>query len=76
MSSRAECVLALPSVRRALTQSPPRVFDVGTRLCLPVCVRACMRGRSYATISGGRSNIASYKWVPLPIVSTYCFAQE
>ena len=43
--------------RRSLTQSPPRLFDVGAGVCV---WRACMRGRSYTTVGGGQSNTASY----------------
>ena len=41
--------------------SLPRVFDAdaGRRLRLLVCVRACVRGRSYTTVAGGQSNVAS-----------------
>ena len=54
-----EGVRALPSVGRSLTQSPPRVFDVGVGVCACLCVHACVRGRSWSTIGGGQSNIAS-----------------
>ena len=37
-----------------------RVFDVGCGVCVcPVCVHACLRGRSYATVGGGWDNIVS-----------------
>ncbi len=55
-----EGVRAPPSVGRFLTQSPPRVYDVGAGVCvcLCACVRACVRGRSSATVGGGRYNVA------------------
>jgi hypothetical protein len=42
---RTEGVRALPWVGRPLTQSPPRVFDVGTGVCACLCVRACLHAR-------------------------------
>jgi hypothetical protein len=38
--ARSEGMSALPSVCRSLTQSPPRVFDVGPGVC--VCLCACV----------------------------------
>jgi hypothetical protein len=58
--ARTEGMCALPSVGRSLMQSLPRVFDVGAGVCVCcVCVRACVRGRSSATVAGGASNTAS-----------------
>ena len=38
--ARTEGVRSLPSVGRSLTQSPPRMFDVGAGVC--VCLCACV----------------------------------
>ncbi len=57
--ARTEGMRALPSVGRFLTHTPPRVFDVGAGVCVCLCLRACLRGRSWSTVSGGYVNTAS-----------------
>ena len=56
---RTEGVRAPPSVGRSLKLSPKRVFDVSAGVCVCLCVHACVRGRSYATVGGGWNNMAS-----------------
>ncbi len=52
--------LASPSVGQFITLLPLRMLTSAPRLRLPVCVRACVRGRSAATVGGGWNNVASY----------------
>ena len=56
--ARTEDVHALPSVGRSLTQSPPRVFDVGAGVC--VCLCACMR--ACAGAAEPRLAVATKTW--------------
>ena len=75
---RTEGVRALPSVGQSLTQSPPRVFDVGAGVCVCLCVRACLRVR--AQLRHGRRWLRKLGEQPVSpppsrrSVSTYCFA--
>ena len=76
---RTEGVRALPSVGRPLTQSPPRVCDVGAGVCVCLCVPACLGAR--AQLRHGRRwpiHHRERRVSPLPSwrsVSTYyCFA--
>ncbi len=54
----AEDVRAPPSGDSSLTLS---MLQDGASVCVSLyaCVRSCVRGRSYATVGGGSSNIAS-----------------